>query len=56
MPGEKKKSSGGGLKKAGQPGALPEHLETQRKYVICGADKNYHVSRVCRGREVVCVL
>lgn len=31
-------------KKEKGPQQLPEHLEKQRKYVICGHDKNYHVS------------
>lgn len=44
MPGEKKSKhkEKGSSAKAGAA-QLPEHLEKQRKYVICGADKNYHV-------------
>jgi hypothetical protein len=53
MPGEKKHKEGGasgsGKKKKDKGAAqqLPEHLEKQRRYVICGHDKNYHV----RGRR-----
>ncbi len=35
---------GGGSKKKKDKNKLPEPLETQRKYVICGADVNAHVS------------
>jgi len=53
MPGEKKeKHSSKDKQKKKDKGAkaeLPEHLEKQRKYVICGPDKNYHVSGLLHG-------
>ncbi|GBF95019.1 DNA-directed RNA polymerase I and III subunit [Raphidocelis subcapitata] len=42
MPGEKKHKEK--KKKEHAQQGLPEHLEKQRKYVICGPDKNYYTS------------
>lgn len=55
MPGEKKeKHSSKDKQKKKDKGAkaeLPEHLEKQRKYVICGPDKNYHTSTATAASE-----
>jgi hypothetical protein len=53
MPGksrekEKKSKKEGGERTAAQ---LPEHLDKQRKYVVCGPDKNYHVSSRLRAER-----
>lgn len=50
MPGEKSKHKDKGKKSKDKPAELPEHLEKQRKYVICGPDKNYHVRPARRGQ------
>ncbi|KAI8469325.1 MAG: insert subdomain of RNA polymerase alpha subunit [Monoraphidium minutum] len=49
MAGEKKHKEKKQKEKKAQE--LPEHLEKQRKYVICGHDKNYHTSTATAASE-----
>ena len=42
--GKKDKES---RKKASDASTLPEHLELQRTHVVCGTERNKHVSPTC---------
>jgi hypothetical protein len=44
---KKDKEKGGGGSSSKRAAVLPEPLETQRHYVICGPDQNSHVSCSC---------
>ena len=49
---EKKKDS---KKKKEEEKELPEHIELQRTHVVCGTERNHHVSVLVR-RYLVCAV